>query len=383
MKLIILLALILIFNNVFSQRLKIRIFSDINLKSFVFAPSTGKYNVYSDTIIVTTLDKDEALNIVQNNDSIEIKSLKQNFGIFKSIKITGAENFNYAKIKCVNPNLPLRFYDDDLLISSISNNLFIINDVELDNYVAGVVECEGGPKANIEYYKTQAIICRTYALENLSRHIFEGYYLCDNVHCQSYKGKSFVNNDIQKAAFSTNGLVIVDSTLNLITAAFHSNCGGQTVASEDVWLTNKSYLKSVKDTFCIYNRNAKWEKVIPFAQWQQYLRTNGFQLNNAQDTSIYFFPQHYRKTYYKINNDSIPLRKIRLDFNLKSTFFDVTILNKNIVLKGRGYGHAVGLCQEGAMEMAKRNYSYKEIIKFYYKNTFIVNLRSLEQFKPQ
>ncbi len=381
MKLFLIFTFFFIFINVFGQRLKIKIFSDINVKSFVFASNSGKYNVYSDTVLIITLNKDEALNIMQKNDSIEIKTLSKNLGIFKSIKIIGGENFNYAKIKCVNPSLPLRYYDDDLLISTISNNLIIINDAEIDSYVAGVVECEGGPKANIEFYKTQAIICRTYALENLSRHIFEGYYLCDGVHCQSYKGKSIANNEISKAAYLTTGLVIVDSTLKLITAAFHSNCGGETVASEDVWLTNKSYLRPVKDDFCLKSRNAKWEKLIPFVKWQQYLQSNGFKLNNINDSSIYLFTQQNRKIYYKINNDSILLRKIRLDLNLKSTFFDVTFLNNNIVLKGRGYGHAVGLCQEGAMVMAKLNYSYNDIIKFYYKNTFVVNLRTLEQFK--
>lgn len=383
MRLLFILFFLLFLNNVFSQRLKIRIYSEINIKSFVFASSTGKYNVYNDTTLITTLNKDEALNILQNNDSVEIKSLSKNFGVFKSIKISGAENFNYAKIKCVNPNLLLRNYDDDFIISSLNNNLFVINDVEIDNYIAGVVECEGGPKASIEFYKTQSIICRTYALENLSRHIFEGYYLCDGVHCQSYKGKSIANVEILKASNSTTGLVIVDSTLKIITAAFHSNCGGETIASEDVWLTNKTYLRPVKDNYCIKYRNAKWEKSIPIDKWKQYLQSNGFKLFNDNDSSIYFFSQPNRKTYYKINNDSIPLRKIRLDFNLKSTFFDVTVLNKNIVLKGKGYGHAVGLCQEGAMEMAKLNYSYNDIIKFYYKNTFIVNLRTLEQFKTQ
>jgi len=378
MKLLFLILLFVISNNIFSQRLKIRIYSENNIKSFVFAPSEGTYNLQCDTNIIVTLNKDEIINIVQNNDSFEIKSLKQSFGKFKSVQLIGKDNFNNFKIKCTNPNNSLRIYNDDLLLNLSNNSLLLINDVELDNYIAGVVECEGGPKANIEYFKTQAIICRTYALENLSRHITEGYYLCDNVHCQVYRGNS-KNKDIYNAATLTSGLVIVDSTLRLINAAFHSNCGGQTVSSEDVWLTNKSYLKSVKDSFCINKRNAKWEKTIPFETWKQYLQSNGFHLNS--DTNLYVFNQPFRKTYYKINNDSIPLRKIRLDLNLKSTFFNVKVLNNNVILKGRGYGHGVGLCQEGAMEMAKLNYSYKDIIKFYYKNTFIVNMRSLEQFQ--
>ncbi len=369
-------------NNVFGQRLKIRILNEKNVKSLIFAPAVGKYNIYCDTLLIVTLNKNEVVNIIQNGDSIDLKSLNSKFGTFKSLNFIGVSNANYAKIKCVIPSIDQRLYDDDLKITVLNKSFNIINDVEIENYVAGVVESEGGQKANIEYYKTQAVLCRTYALENITRHILEGYYLCDNVHCQAYNGKSLSNFDIPEATSSTSGLVIVDSTLNLITAAFHSNCGGQTVGSEDVWLKSKSYLKPVIDSYCISQRCAIWEKTIPLEKWKQYLKSNGFQISNyTNDSTIYNFNQISRKTYYRILNDSIALRKIRLDFNLRSTFFNITVSNNNLFLKGRGYGHAVGLCQEGAMQMAKKGISYQEIIKFYYKNTYIVSLRALNFFK--
>lgn len=382
MKYFAILVFILLSYSIFAQRLKIRAFSENYVKSLVFAPVVGKYNIYCDTVLITTLDKNEAVSIIQNGDSIDIKSLITKFGTFKSLNIVGVSNVNYAKVKCVIPSINQRLYDDDLKITVLNKSFFIINDVEIENYVAGVVESEGGQKANIEYYKTQAVICRTYALENLTRHIAEGYFLCDNVHCQAFNGKSLSNFDIPEATNKTSGLVIVDSTLNLITAAFHSNCGGQTVGSEDVWLKSRTYLKPVIDSYCINQRCATWEKTIPVEKWKQYLISNGFAVNTyPNDTSIFNFDQLKRKTYYKILNDSIALRKIRLDFNLRSTFFNVQFVNNNLIFKGRGYGHAVGLCQEGAMQMAKKGISYQEIIKFYYKNTYIVSLRALNFFK--
>jgi stage II sporulation protein D len=381
-KIILIFFLILCFKStlIFGQRINIKIFTESNVKSFIFSPVIGKYQIMSDSSIVITLTKNEIINLILVNDSIEIKTIDKKIGIYKNIYIKGIANANYAKVKCVLPLINQRLYDDDIQVSIQNNSFYLINNVDIENYVSGVVECEGGQKADIEYYKTQAIICRTYALENLNRHINEGYNLCDNVHCQVFKGKSLTNFDIPDATTATAGLVIVDSTLSLITAAFYSNCGGQTVSSEDVWLKPKSYLKSISDTFCIHQRSAIWEKKIPIVKWKQYLVSNGFAIIDTVP-SIYSFYQLKRKTYYKINNDSIPLRKIRLDWNLRSTYFNITPVGSNLLFKGKGYGHGVGLCQEGAMNMSKKGYSYKEIIKYYYKNTNIVSMRALNFFK--
>jgi len=87
---------------------------------------------------------------------------------------------------------------------------------------------------------------------------------------------------------------------------------------------------------------------------------------NIENPSIFNFHQDSRLTDYKIGSLKIPLRTIREDLNLRSTFFSVFAVGDSIILKGRGYGHGVGLCQEGAMEMAARGFNYKQIIDFYY-----------------
>jgi stage II sporulation protein D len=77
------------------------------------------------------------------------------------------------------------------------------------------------------------------------------------------------------------------------------------------------------------------------------------------------------------------LKTIRADFQLKSTYFSVEQKGDMIVFNGRGYGHGVGLCQEGAMEMARLNYTYKDILNFYYKDVYLVNLNALNYFKQE
>ncbi|NMC98338.1 MAG: hypothetical protein GYA62_01260, partial [Bacteroidales bacterium] len=76
-------------------------------------------------------------------------------------------------------------------------------------------------------------------------------------------------------------------------------------------------------------------------------------------------------------NDNISLRKIRENFNLKSTYFSVKADGDSLIFSGKGFGHGVGLCQDGAIQMAKKGFSYSDIIRFYYKGVRIVSYKSL------
>ena len=93
-----------------------------------------------------------------------------------------------------------------------------------------------------------------------------------------------------------------------------------------------------------------------------------------------YFEQDKRKVYYNIINDTILLKKIRKDFNLRSTFFSMKLTGNELILTGKGYGHGVGLCQEGAMQMARMGYNFMDIIYFYYKDVNITNLQELHLF---
>ena len=235
-----------------------------------------------------------------------------------------------------------------------------------------------------EYYKLQAILCRTYALSHLRRHEDEGFQLCDQVHCQAYKNKATFAQIINLVD-ETKGLVVVDSDLNLITAAFHSNCGGQTINSEDVWSMRTSYLKSTRDTFCLNQPNACWKKEIPLKDWTNYLLLK--HKHSIGDSLIYndsfLIPQEGREIFFKDKDLKIPLKTLRNDWQLKSTYFSIDQKKDSIIILGRGYGHGVGLCQEGAMHMAVLNYSYKDILHFYFKDVHLVDLSVLDFFREE
>ncbi len=101
-------------------------------------------------------------------------------------------------------------YDDNLLALPGDRYMTLVNQVDMDKYLAGVVEAEAGSNAEKEFYKAQSVLCRTYALKQMERHSSEGFSLCDGTHCQAYKGKSTTNPEILEAIVETSAMVLAD-----------------------------------------------------------------------------------------------------------------------------------------------------------------------------
>lgn len=371
----------LLFQSAKADMINIGIYHNSKITSFNFQPAEGSYTVFTEHGKLLELDNNTSLNIQFNNNKVAIKSNTKDYGTFKKVRFIGKAWKNSFKIK--RPNIKrVKEYEDNLFVTphNYYNYFQLINNIEIDNYVAGVVESEVGRSPPPEYFKLQAIICRTYALKNKTRHQAEGFSLCDKVHCQAYNQKPR-SELIKKAAIETNNIVIVDSDIDLIVATFYSNCGGETAKSEEVWKQKLYYLRTVKDTFCLHENNAVWEKKISKEKWINYLINKGFPKENlAHECGTEYF-QNCREQFFEDQNVQIKFTQIRSDFRLKSAQFDVIPEGNFVILKGKGFGHGVGLCQEGAMKMAKSGYTYAEILHFYYKNVHMINLESLSFFK--
>ncbi|MDZ4750011.1 MAG: SpoIID/LytB domain-containing protein [Flavobacteriales bacterium] len=263
----------------------------------------------------------------------------------------------------------MRIYEDELQFYKRLNGVQLVLEIDLENYVGGVVEAESGKGKLIEYYKVQSVISRTYALNNLRRHEAEGFHLCDATHCQVYHGKNQFEPLIAKAIKATEDVVVVDSEIQMITATFHSNCGGHTVNSEEVWSKALSYLVGRPDTFCVKMPNSQWEKSIPSSDWNGYLKRK----KQLAPDSVWVCISPNSRQYFPVDSTSlVPTKLIREDFKLKSSYFTVNNSGPDVRLMGRGFGHGVGLCQEGAMVMAGYGYTYKDIIHFYYKDVHLI-----------
>jgi stage II sporulation protein D len=362
----------------------IRIFSQLKIQSFTFSSEVGNYSVWANGIEIVNSAKFPIIKFSYSNDSVEVKTFENVIGKYKRVKISSSDVIKAFRLKLVLPDRKPRFYEDNLIVSAELGDLKCINEIILDNYISGVVQAESGKRSYQEFYKVQAILARTFALSHLQKHSAEGFNLCDHTHCQAYFGKT-TELDIMKAVTDTKGKVVVDDNLNLIDAAFHSNSGGQTANSEDVWGSKLSYLRSVNDTFSIKMPNAKWERKMAKEDWLSYLKLKHnypIQDSNARWLAL-TFKQDSRKPYLEANNVRVPLKNVRTDLQLKSTFFSVVSFGDSVILKGRGFGHGVGMCQEGAMRMAKLGYKYPEVINFYYQKTQLIDLHKLSFFKDE
>lgn len=377
MRLLFLFYLLFCFHTHYCQTIRVRIYDGINAKELQCVIGSGNYLLAANQpdgstkyIALNTLAQGRfkisgsQLQFVQNGNLIlqasQFELIQQN-----------REDFINWSIPAISTKT--RAYEGDFELSLRKGQICLINRIELETYLEGVVSSEGGNGHQKAYYQAQAIISRTYALSNAERHQKDGFALCDRVHCQAYLHKRSGTALIDSAVFQTSAIVLLDADNQYFPTFFHANCGGQTCAPQEVWNEQIMGLHSFKDTFCIHTKQATWVKRIPIATWTSYLVENyGFPL---QDSTAYALMQNFQSTdrcaFYLHPVYGIPMRDLREAFKLKSSYFDAEVIGQEIVLHGRGFGHGVGLCQEGAMNMAKQGFTYDQILRFYYSGAHL------------
>lgn len=372
-KIFIIFLLTVVCTSVIAQ-VKIRLFANQFPESAIFTVINGSYEIslYNGTFF--TAFSDEPVMIIKFESRLVVKRRGAESVICDSMIFSGKSENDSFSIRLNGSSQLKQFYNGDLQCFPDFGTLLFINISDIENYITGVVLAEGGPGHAIEFYKAQAIIARTYMYKYLDKHLTDKYNVCDNTHCQVFNGLS-TDSLLNKAVFETRDLVILDRDSTLIISAFHSNCGGETSTSYDVWLSRNNYLKSVKDPYCTSSRNATWRKSISLEEWRGFLSKSGYN-ENTMDPSVFNFEQKSRLTYYRSGSFSVPLTTLRERMNLRSTFFSVKVDGDSVILNGKGYGHGVGLCQEGAMNMALKGFRYKDIINFYYSGVIISDVKN-------
>jgi stage II sporulation protein D len=371
---ILVLFILSVISTLVSGQVKIRLFAGQMPHSVVFSVAEGRYEIVASNGVNLSLSAGESLLISRFDRLLSVKTRNSKGFITDSVVLSGKTGNDSFSLR-INGNSPVRqFYSGDLRCFPDHETIVMINICDIEKYIAGVVMSEGGNGKNIEYYKTQAVIARTYMYRCIDRHMSDGYDVCDNTHCQAFNGitSDAVHN---MAALETKGLVIIDHNSSVISAVFHSNCGGETSSSDDVWSTGAPYLKKVSDPYCTSSKNAVWQKSIGLNTWLEYVKRSGY-AGKTDDPSVFSFSQQSRLADYTTGTFVIPLKKIRNELNLRSTFFSVIPEGDSIVLIGRGYGHGVGLCQEGAMVMAAKGFNYIQIIDFYYSEVMISDVKN-------
>lgn len=370
-----------------AQTLNIGLFCTSANSKLGFTPQNCAYLLMSDSICLDTLRVGTIYNVGKGPDSsLRFYTLHKQYPLSHELILTAMDSTGEMRFKAQTPNGKDRIYEGDFKFKLYKDEICTMNYLDIDRYIEAVIESESGLGHSLEYYKVQAVISRTYARSNAFKHVKEeGFNLCDNTHCQAYKHKGRSNPVIVQAVKETKGVVMVDDSLTLITASFHSNCGGQTCNSEMVWSKQLPYLRSINDIYCTEQHNAVWQRQIPLNDWLNALKTYGLNTGDASCRECATaFVSSYRKTGITCNGKTVPFKTLRAHFKLKSAFFNVSMLDSaTVLLNGRGFGHGVGLCQEGAMKMAKNGKTYKEILNYYFTGVHVVNMDEIKSFSEE
>jgi len=364
--------------------LRIGILRDKTISSLLVMSAKGTCTVFADGERKGEIQVNDGLRIEVSGRTITAKSLGLSITAKRRIEVVPRNETSGFRMRLVNGKMPERTYPGSLDISLEGGGLHLTNAVPIEAYTAGVVQAEAGKEHHAEYYKLQSVSCRTYALCNHRKHAPDGFDLCDAVHCQVYHGIC-KQDSILQAVTATRSMVMVDPGIKLIHALFHSNCGGETLNAEDLWTKREPYLRATMDPYCRNAPHANWTKTYTRKEWVGYLERR-FGVKST-DTGHFAALMNYdpscRDMYLANTYPLVPLKHVREDLKLNSTYFSVKTLGDSVMLQGRGFGHGVGLCQEGAMRMAREGKSYTDILHHYYTDVHLVDVTTMDFFREE
>lgn len=268
-----------------------------------------------------------------------------------------------------------RRYRGSLELRHRGAGLTAVNIVPVDDYLLSVVPEEMPTDWPAEALKAQSIAARSFALKSRGRHAAEGYDLCTTTHCQLYKGIVSEKTASTAAVRATRGEVLTYGG-QPIEALFHTDSGGMTESSEDVWGSHVPYLRAVRDTPM---GTMPWTKTVSTADLEKKLAAKGHNIGRlravelsplavgraAKDRTASGRVKAMTVTGTK---GSVTLSGTvwRSLLGLKSTLFSAKLTKDSVTFTGFGAGHGLGISQWGAKRLAETGKSYADILHHYY-----------------
>ncbi|MBX3343624.1 MAG: SpoIID/LytB domain-containing protein [Nitrospira sp.] len=265
-------------------------------------------------------------------------------------------------------------------VSRKGHAVAVVNQVDLEEYVKGVVPSEVSSAWHPEMLKVQAVAARTYALYNKMLSAARDYDVMATIQDQVYRGRTGVDHRVEEAVESTRGIVVTHQQAPIY-AAFSSTAAGPTEDAVNVW-ANKDlpYLKGVECPFDLESPYYQWKASVKIEQLEKNLRHQGFAVGTIATITPIAFSRAGRVARLRILHSGgetllrgEDLRKAAGYTVIPSTQFEVESIGAEVVFAGYGAGHAVGLCQWGAKELAELGYSYNSILQYYYPGTELRN----------
>jgi stage II sporulation protein D len=262
-----------------------------------------------------------------------------------------------------------------------SGRITVVNEVDLESYLYGVIKAEMDPRWPAEAVRAQAVAARTLAVQRMLAHPSvpgAGFGLPATTDAQVYLGAAAEDPAATAAVEATRGLVITFAGQPIF-AAYHSNSGGHTEDSENVWETVYPYLRGVPDPYALEAPGVDWTAVLPLATVDADLTRGGVDAGALDDVAPGRVTPWGRAITVMLHGEDgrtqeLNANRFRLLVGanvLRSTMFSVTRQGAVLDFAGRGSGHGVGLDQWGARAMAMQGFTFEQILKYYYTGVAI------------
>ncbi len=256
-----------------------------------------------------------------------------------------------------------------------NGRLLVINELDIEDYLRGVIAAEIPHDWEIEALKAQAVASRTYALYRMRSAGNRPYDIVATVNGQVYSGLSGERQRAADAVRETEGIIITYGG-EPIPAFYHASCGGHTESAWELWGIDAPYLRGVDCDCQRISKYGAWEKRVSKRAAAAALGRQGYRLEGIRTMEIDGITPAGRVKRVVIHDASgtvtIPAETLRAAIGysaIPSIFFEIETVGDEIIVSGRGLGHGVGLCQWGAREMAQQGKDYKAILLHYYPGT--------------
>lgn len=226
-------------------------------------------------------------------------------------------------------NVDKNNYRDYITFIAKDNKLSLINHIQIENYLYGVVPKEMPASWPMESLKAQTVVARTFAMSNVNKHINEGYNLCDSTHCQVYKAYDNEHPNTNQAVNETKGVYVYYNG-KIASTPYHSTSGGYTEDSAIAWGGSVPYLVPVRDIYSEGTSANNWSIKLTSFEIANKLLQEGINIGQIQDINILNTSPANRVTEVKVVGSLgykiITGNKLRTIFGntiMKSTWFNI------------------------------------------------------------
>ena len=273
--------------------------------------------------------------------------------------------------------LPVSDGESPITIRLLDTSNNTISEINLEDYIVGVVAAEMPASFDMEALKAQAVAARTYAMYKKETRNLD-YDLVIGVSDQAYQnnkqlldkwGLSFFNYflKVRDAVLTTKNEILTYEG-EVINAFYFAMSNGYTENSKLVFQEDLPYLNSVPSTW--EDESLNNYEVTSSISKEEFCTSLGITCEQIEIKDIERSNAN-RVLNITINNQVFEGTTVRQKLGLRSTDFEIEIVDNNVQITTKGYGHGVGMSQYGANGMAKDGYTYEEILKYYYQNTEI------------